>query len=45
MYSLLLQRYTTELEGNMKGVDTYDAVEMDQYGIDLEKIIHSTCHL
>ena len=45
MYSLILKNCTTELEGKLKGMDTYDVIKTDQDGIELSNIIHTTFHL
>ena len=45
MHSLLLQHCTPYLELNMKGMDTYYAIEIYQDGIEVADIIHGIYHL
>ena len=33
------------VEGKLKGVDTYKEIETNQYGINIENLIHSVCHI
>ena len=44
-YSLILQHRNAELEGNLKGMYTYDAIETDKDSIDLSKMIRTICYL
>ena len=44
-YSLLPQHCTPQLEGNINIMDKYDAIETDQYGIYLDNLIRTICHL
>ena len=38
--SLILQNCTPELEGNLKGMDTYDKIDTEKYVIDIVNLIH-----
>ena len=44
-YSLLLHQCIPELKRNSKGMDMHDAIEIDQDGIEISKLISSICHL
>ena len=45
MYSLIFQRLTPKLEGNLKGMDKYEEVEKYRDGIELAEMIRNICYL
>ena len=41
----MIQKCIPELEGNQKGMDTYDAIETNQDGIEISKLVRTIFHL
>ena len=44
-YSLIIQNCTPEPEGNLKGMEKYNKIETDQYGIEIANMIRTIFHL